>query len=290
MKLRGCIVALVTPFKNGAVDFDKLGALVDFHIKQGTDWISPCGTTGESPTLSHEEHEEVIKYVVRHARGRIPVLAGTGSNSTAEALRLTRCADKAGADAALMVTPYYNKPEPEGMYQHFKAVADEVKLPIVLYNVPSRTGRSLDAKTVARLAKDCKNIVAIKEASGNLDLVSEIITSCNITVLSGDDSLTLPIMSVGGAGIVSVVANIVPRDVKRMVDAFARGRVTEAQRWHRKLFPLSRAMFLETNPIPIKTAMRLLGRLNGEMRLPLSAMTAEKEKLLVAEMKKYGLL
>jgi len=289
-KLRGCIVALVTPFKNGAVDFDKLGELVDFHIQQGTDWISPCGTTGESPTLSHEEHEEVIKFVVRHARRRIPVLAGTGSNSTSEALRLTRVADKAGADAALLVSPYYNKPEPEGMYLHFKAVASEVKLPLVLYNVPSRMGRSMDANTVARLAQDCPNIVAIKEASGNLDLTSEILSLCDITALSGDDSLTLPLMSIGGAGVISVVANIVPRDVKRMVDAFARGRFAEALKGHRRLFPLCRAMFYETNPIPVKTAMHLLGRLNGDMRLPLSAMTAEKKKMLQTALKAYGLL
>jgi 4-hydroxy-tetrahydrodipicolinate synthase len=280
----------VTPFKNGAVDFDKLAELVDFHIRQGTDWISPCGTTGESPTLSHEEHEEIIKFVVRHVRGRIGVLAGTGSNSTSEALRLTRCADKAGADAALLITPYYNKPEPDGMYLHFKAVADEVKIPIVLYNVPSRTGRSIDPKTVARLVKNCKNIIAIKEASGNLDVTSEILSLCDIIVVSGDDSLTLPLMSIGGTGIISVVANIVPRDVKKMVDAFARGRIAEAQKRHLKLFPLCRAMFYETNPIPVKTAMRLLGRLNGEMRLPLSAMTAEKEKMLIAALKDYGLL
>ena len=289
-KLSGCIVALVTPFKNGAVDFDKLAELVDFHIRHGTDWISPCGTTGESPTLSHEEHEEVIKFVVRHSRGRIPVLAGTGSNSTSEALRLTRVADKAGADAALMISPYYNKPEPEGMYLHFKAVASEVRLPIVLYNVPGRTGRSMDAKTVARLAKECKNIVAVKEASGNPDLTSEILSLCDITVLSGDDSLTLPLMSIGGTGVISVVANIVPGDVKKMVNAFAQGRMAEAQRRHRKLFPLCRAMFYETNPIPVKTAMQLLGRLNGEMRLPLSAMTPEKKKMLQAAMDAYGLL
>jgi 4-hydroxy-tetrahydrodipicolinate synthase len=288
-KLAGCIVALVTPFRNGAVDFDKIADLVDFHVKQGTDWISPCGTTGECPTLSHEEHEEVIRHVVRCARGRVPVLAGTGSNSTSEALRLTRSAHKAGADAALMVSPYYNKPEPEGMYLHFKAVASQVNIPIVLYNVPGRTGRSMDAKTIARLAKDCKNIVAVKEASANLDLTSEILSLCDITVLSGDDSLTLPIMSLGGAGVISVVANIVPRDVKRMVDAFARGRLAEARKWHHKLFPLCRAMFYESNPIPVKTAMRFLRRLNGEMRLPLSAMTPEKEKALRAAMKAYGL-
>ncbi len=283
-------MALVTPFKNGAVDFDKLGDLVDFHIKQGTDWISPCGTTGESPTLSHDEHEEVVKHVIRRARGRVPVLAGTGSNSTSEALRLTRSADKAGANAALMISPYYNKPEPEGMYQHFRAVADEVKIPIVLYNVPGRTGRSMDARTVARLAKHCKNIVAIKEASGNLDLTSEILSLCDIIVLSGDDSLTLPLMSIGGAGVISVAANIVAGDVKKMVQAFAKGRLTEARKRHRKLFPLCRAMFFETNPIPVKTAMKLLDRLNGEMRLPLSAMTPEKEKQLAAAMKDYGLL
>ncbi|MEW6357421.1 MAG: 4-hydroxy-tetrahydrodipicolinate synthase [Planctomycetota bacterium] len=287
---RGCIVALVTPFRNnGDVDFRMLDELIDFHLAQGTDGISPCGTTGESPTLSLEEHEAVIEAVVKRVRGRVPVLAGTGSNSTHEAIRLTKFAEKAGADGALLVSPYYNKPEPEGMYQHYEAIAKSVRIPLVLYNVPGRTGRAIEPKTIARLSK-IKNIIAVKDASGNLDVTSEIRSLCDITILSGDDSLTLPIMSVGGKGIISVVANIIPRDVKKMIAAFEKGDTAGAERMHRRLFPLCKAMFYESNPIPVKTAMKMLGRLNGVMRLPLSEMTVDKAKMLRSALKDYGLL
>ncbi len=284
----GSIVALVTPFKDGQVDHKKLGELVEYHIENGTDAIVPCGTTGESPTLSHEEHERVVAEVIEKASGRITVIAGTGSNSTSEALRLTKSAKKAGANAALLITPYYNKPTPEGLYLHFKTIAEEVDIPIILYNVPSRTGVSITPETVAKLA-EIKNIVGIKEASGSIDQTSQILQLCNITVLSGDDSLTLPIMAVGGKGVISVVANVVPKDTSKMVHDFSSGRLKDAQEMHRKLFPLCRAMFIETNPIPIKTAMRLLGRLNGEMRLPLCKMTKEHETQLASALKEYGL-
>ncbi|NOZ23684.1 MAG: 4-hydroxy-tetrahydrodipicolinate synthase [Planctomycetes bacterium] len=286
----GCIVALVTPFRsNGDVDFKRLDELIDFHLAQGTDAISPCGTTGESPTLSHAEHEAVIEGVVKRVRGRVPVIAGTGSNSTSEAIRLTRFAEKVGADGALLVSPYYNKPEPEGMYQHYAAIARAVGIPLVLYNVPGRTGRAIEPTTVAKLST-IKNIVAVKDASGDLDVASEIRSLCDITILSGDDSRTLPLMAVGGKGVISVVANIVPRDVKKMIAAFDRGDTAGAERVHRRLFPLCKAMFYESNPIPVKTAMKMLGRLNGVMRLPLSKMSAGKARMLRGELKKYGLM
>ena len=287
--LGGSVVALVTPFRNGEVDLGKLKELVEFHIKEGTNAISPCGTTGESATLTHEEHERVISEVVQQVRGRIPVVAGTGSNSTREALRLTHYAKKAGANAALIVTPYYNKPTQEGLYRHYKALAEGVDIPIVVYNVPSRTGVSISPETVARLG-EFKNVVAIKEASGSLDQVSDILRLCKITVLSGDDSLTLPILSLGGKGVVSVAANIVPGDTARLVDSFLKGDAAEAVRLHHKLFPLCKAMFIETNPIPVKTAMRLLGRINGELRMPLCEMSKENETRLGKALRDYGLL
>ncbi|MGR3309713.1 MAG: 4-hydroxy-tetrahydrodipicolinate synthase [Candidatus Brocadiales bacterium] len=285
----GSIVAIVTPFKDGEVDYKKLGELVEYHIENGTDAIVPCGTTGESPTLSHEEHERVVSEVIQKASGRISVIAGTGSNCTSEALRLTKSAKKAGANAALSISPYYNKPTQEGLYLHFKAIAEDVDIPIILYNVPSRTGVSIAPETIAKLA-EIKNIVGIKEASGSIDQTSQILQLCDITVLSGDDSLTLPIMAVGGKGVISVIANIVPGDVARMVHDFSDGRFKDAQEMHRKLFPLCKAMFIETNPIPAKTAMHLLGRLNGEMRLPLCKMTKEHEAQLASALKTYGLL
>jgi 4-hydroxy-tetrahydrodipicolinate synthase len=285
----GCLVALVTPFKKGAVDYGNLRELVDWHLEQGTDGLVPCGTTGESPTLSFEEHEKVITVVVEQAKGRIPVVAGTGSNSTTEALQLTRFAKKAGADAALLITPYYNKPTQEGMYRHFRTVAEEVDIPIVLYNVPSRTGVNLAPETVARLAQ-LKNIVAIKEASGSLDQASEIASRCDITILSGDDSLTLPLLSVGGTGVISVVGNIVPADMKAMITAYQRGDAAGARQLHLKLFPLCRAMFLETNPIPVNVAMKLLGMGTGEVRLPLCEMSSANEAKLRQALVDYGLL
>ncbi|HXG12252.1 MAG TPA: 4-hydroxy-tetrahydrodipicolinate synthase [Gemmataceae bacterium] len=286
----GLTVALVTPFRNGEVDFDELCRLVDWHVEQGTDCLSPVGTTGESPTLDHEEHERVIAAVVERAAGRIKVMAGTGSNSTREAIRLTRFAKKAGADGALMVGPYYNKPTQEGYYRHFATVAEAVEIPIVLYNIPGRTGSNILPETIARLA-EIPHIVGIKEATGSLDQASQIAALCNLTILSGDDSLTLPLMSIGGRGVVSVVGNIVPRDMKALIRAFDEGRVAEAQQWHRKLFPLCRDMLgVATNPIPIKTALKLLGRGTGELRLPLCPLDAAGEERIRRTLRDYGLL
>jgi len=285
----GSLVALVTPFKNGEVDYKKQKELVEFHIKNGTSGIVPCGTTGESATLSFEEHERVVAEIVATVAGRIKVLAGTGSNNTAEALRLTKHAKKVGADGALLITPYYNKPTPEGLYRHYKLIAEEVDIPIVIYNVPSRTGISILPETVAKLA-EMKNIVGIKEASGNIDQTTQILQLCNITVLSGDDSLTLPIMSVGGKGVISVVANIVPADTAALTKYCLDGNFEAARKCHHKLFPLCKGMFVETNPIPVKTAMKLLGRINGEMRLPLCDMTRENEGKLSKILNDYGLM
>jgi 4-hydroxy-tetrahydrodipicolinate synthase len=286
----GLTVALITPFRNGQVDFERLGRLVDWHLEQGTDCLAPTGTTGESPTLDHEEHERVIAAVTERARGRIKVMAGTGSNSTKEAIRLTRFAQKAGANGALMVGPYYNKPIQEGYYRHFAAVAEAVDLPIVLYNIPGRTGSNILPETIARLAR-LPQIVAVKEATGSLDQASQILALCDLTILSGDDSLTLPLMSIGGRGVVSVVGNIVPRDMKAMVRAFEAGKISEARDWHRRLFPLCRDMLgAATNPIPIKTAMKLLGQDSGELRLPMCPMDEAGENRLRKTLQDYGLL
>ena len=286
----GLTVALITPLRDGQVDYDGLRRLVDWHAEQGTDCLAPVGTTGESPTLDHDEHERVIAAVTERAAGRIKVMAGTGSNSTREAIRLTRAAQKAGADGALMVGPYYNKPTQEGYYRHFAAVAEAVDLPIVLYNIPGRTGSNILPETMARLA-ELPPIVAVKEATGSLDQASQIAALCDLTILSGDDSLTLPLMSIGGRGVVSVVGNIVPRDLKAMVRAFEAGRTDEARAWHRKLFPLCRDMLgAATNPIPIKTAMKLLGRDSGELRLPLWPMDSAGEGRLRQTLREYGLL
>jgi 4-hydroxy-tetrahydrodipicolinate synthase len=286
----GVTVALITPFRNGEVDFEGLGRLVDWHVEQGTDCLAPVGTTGESPTLDHEEHERAIACVVEKARGRIKVMAGTGSNSTREAIRLTRFARRAGADGALMVGPYYNKPTQEGYFRHFAAVAEAVDIPIVLYNIPGRTGSNILPETIIRLG-EIANVVAVKEATGSLDQASQIAVSCGLTILSGDDSLTLPLMSIGGRGVVSVVGNIVPRDMKALVSAFEAGRVAEAQHWHRKLFPLCRDMLgAATNPIPIKTAMKLLGRDTGELRLPLCPMDSAGEARIRQTLAGYGML
>jgi 4-hydroxy-tetrahydrodipicolinate synthase len=286
----GLTVALVTPFRHGEIDFDDLGRLVDWHLEQGTDCLSPCGTTGESPTLDHSEHERVIAFVVERAAGRIQVLAGTGSNSTREAIRLTKFARQCGADGALMVGPYYNKPTQEGYHRHFATVAEAVDIPIVLYNIPGRTGSNILPETIARLA-EIPTIVGVKEATGSLDQASQILALCDLTILSGDDSLTLPLMSIGARGVVSVVGNIVPRDLKALVRAFDAGQVREAQHWHHKLFPLCRDMLgVATNPIPIKTAMKLLGRGTGELRLPLCPLDAAGEDRVRQTLAQYGLL
>ncbi len=286
----GLTVALVTPFRDEKVDEDALRRLVDFHVESGTDCISPVGTTGESPTLSHEEHERVIATVCEQAAGRIKVMAGTGSNSTREAVRLTKFAQKAGADAALMVAPYYNKPTQEGFYQHYKAVADEVDLPIVMYNIPGRTGKNIEPETIARIA-ECPNVVAVKESTGSMDQASQILALCDLTVLSGDDSLTLPLLALGGSGVVSVAANIVPGDIKAMLDAFSSTDIAAAQQWHRKLFLLCRDLLgLATNPIPIKAAMQLLGRDSGEVRLPMTPLSETDKSALAKTLGNYGLL
>lgn len=287
----GVTVAIVTPFKNGAVDWDELGKLVDWHCEQGTDALAPCGTTGESPTLTHEENERVVAFVCERARGRTKVMAGTGSNSTAEAIRMTKAAKRAGANGTLQVGPYYNKPTQEGYFRHFAAVAEATDLPVVVYNIPGRTGSNILPETVARMAEKCPTIVAVKEATGSLDQASQVAALCDVTILSGDDSLTLPLMSIGGKGVVSVVGNVVPRDMMALVKAFAAGKFEEALQWHRRLFPLCRDMLgVATNPIPVKTAMKLLGRGNGEMRLPMCPMDAAGEAKVRQTLVNYGLL
>lgn len=285
----GSMVALVTPFSDGQVDFETLRELVNFQIESGTDAIVPTGTTGESPTLSHQENKLVVKAVVEEVAGRVPVIAGTGSNSTAEAIEMTRYAMEVGADASLQVLPYYNKPTQEGMYQHFKAIAEAVNLPIVIYNIPPRCIVNMEVATMVRLAK-IDNIVAVKEASGMLDQVSDIAISCDLTILSGDDSLTLPMASVGAKGVISVVANIVPTDVKALTDAILEGDFATARQWHNKLFKMSKALLsLATNPIPIKAAMSVMKLCSQEMRLPMVALEPEKEEILKDILTAYGL-
>ncbi|QGJ68410.1 4-hydroxy-tetrahydrodipicolinate synthase [Planctomycetales bacterium 10988] len=286
----GVSVALTTPFLDGEIDFDTLGKQVEYQIASGTDCLCPVGTTGESPTLSHEEHEAVISAVVEKVAGRCKVMPGTGSNSTKEALRLTKFAEKVGADGALVVAPYYNKPTQEGFYQHYKALAEECGLPICVYNIPGRTGKNIEPETIIRLA-ELKNIAIVKEATGSMDQASAVLAATNLTVLSGDDSLTLPLMSIGGEGVISVAANIVPKDIGAMVKAAEVGDFSTAQKWHHKLFPLCRDMLsLATNPIPVKTAMKLLGRDNGELRLPMTPLTEAQVSSLQETLKKYGLL
>ena len=289
---KGSIVAIVTPFRNGKVDEDKLRDLIDFQIKNGTSGIVPCGTTGESATLTFDEHEQVIEITIQQANKRVPVIAGTGSNSTEEAIMLTKQAASAGADASLQVSPYYNRPTQSGLYKHFRAIAQSVKIPIILYNIAGRTGVNIEPETIARLACDCKNIVAVKEASGSLDQMSRIKALCppSFQLISGDDSLTLPVLSIGGIGIISVVANIVPRDVANLVSAFQKGNIKKAQSLHYKLLPLIKAVFIETNPIPVKTAMGLLGMCESDLRLPMCAMLPENLEKLKKALRNYGLL
>ena len=289
---QGSIVALVTPFRHGAVDEAKLRELVEFHVGNGTDGIVPCGTTGESPTLSHDEHKRVVEVVVAAARGRVAVIAGTGSNATAEAIDLTRHAEHAGANAALVVNPYYNRPTQEGLYRHFRAVAESTRLPIFVYNIQGRTAVNVETATMERLVRDVPNIVGVKEASGSLDQMSQVIVACgpDFIVLSGDDNLTLPVMAIGGRGVISVIANIVPRDTSDMTHAALEGDWKRARELHYRLFPLARAAFLETNPIPIKEAMAMAGMLEPELRLPMCRMSDANRGKLRQILEGYGLV
>ena len=288
---KGSMVAMVTPFKEGKVDEVKISELVNFHIQNGTDVLVPCGTTGESATLSFEEHERVVETTISAAQGKIPVIPGTGSNNTAEAIRLTNHAKKAGASGALLISPYYNKPTQEGLYQHFKAVAEAVDIPIVLYNIASRTAVNIEPETVARLA-EIKNIVAIKEASGSLSQMSRIVSLCGgkLTLISGDDALTLPLLAIGGKGVISVIANIVPADLKEMITEFEKGNIEGARKIHYRLLPLIKVMFIETNPAPVKTAMELMGMISGELRLPMCPMKNANVEKLEKVLRDYGLL
>ncbi len=288
---KGSMVAIVTPFRSGKLDEKALGDLIEFHIKSGTDVIVPCGTTGESATLSHEEHHRVVEFTIKTVNKRVHVVAGAGSNSTDETVDLSRHAKKSGADGVLLITPYYNKPTQEGLYQHFKKAAESADIPIVLYNVPGRTGVNMLPSTVARL-RELRNIVGIKEATGDMKQVSEVIRLCgkDFDVISGDDFTTLPLLCLGGVGAISVTANVAPADCAAMFDAFSAGRMDEARRLHYKLEPLHGAMFIETNPIPAKTSLALMGRISEEFRLPLCSMSdANREKLKKA-LKEYGLV
>ena len=291
-RFQGSFVAMVTPFRSGTVDEAKLRELVEFHVAHGTDGLIPCGTTGESPTLSHDEHKRVVEVVLEAARGRIQVVAGTGSNSTAEAVDLTQHAERAGAAGALVVNPYYNRPTQEGLYRHFRAVAESVSIPIIVYNIQSRTAVNVETPTLERLARDVKNVAGVKEASGSLDQMSQVIAACgpDFSVLSGDDNVTLPLMAIGGHGVISVIANLLPRETAELVHAALDGDWKRARELHYRLFPMARAAFLETNPIPIKEAMAMAGMLEPEFRLPMCRMSEANRERLRAVLKTYGLV
>jgi 4-hydroxy-tetrahydrodipicolinate synthase len=287
----GTYTAIVTPFKNGQLDEAALARLVKLQIKGGVDGIVPVGTTGESPTVDCDEHIRIIELAVKFAAGKIKVLAGTGANSTSEAIVLTKAAEGVGADGSLQVAPYYNKPTQEGLYQHFKAIARNTKLPIILYSIPGRCGIEIAVPTVKRLAADCKNIVGIKEAGGNADRVSQLRAALGnkFEILSGDDSLTLPFMAVGAQGVISVASNVAPREVATMVRAFAAGDTKKALAIHQKLYPLFKDLFIETNPVPVKAALAMLGQIDEEYRLPLVRMSAANRATLKAAMKAAGI-
>ena len=287
---KGCFTAIVTPFRKGEIDEENFRGLIQFQLEKGVDGIVPCGTTGESPTLSYEEHKRIIQITLEEVKGKVPVIAGTGSNSTREAEELTLYAKEAGADAALVITPYYNKPTQKGMEIHYKKLA-EIGLPIIIYNVPSRTGVNIHPSTVGKLSK-VKNIIGIKEASGSMDQISSIISCVDpeFEVFSGDDSLTLPILSLGGVGVISVLSNLLPGEVTQMVRAWLEGDYQRAKELHYKLYPLFKAMFIETNPIPVKTAMAKLNMIPKEWRPPLSEMERENEKRLEKVMADSGLI
>jgi len=288
---KGSFVAIVTPFKNGKIDEKAYADLIEFQIREGTHGIVPCGTTGESATLSHQEHERVVELTVEIVNKRISVIAGTGSNSTAESIMLTGHAKSAGADAALLITPYYNKPTQEGLYQHYRTIAESVDIPQFLYNVPGRTGVNMLPDTVARLSK-VKNIIGIKEATGDMRQVSDVIALCgdNFIVLSGDDFTTFPLLTIGGKGVISVTANVAPRDVANMCNEYFNGNIQKVKGLHFKMRQLNDAMFYETNPIPVKTALSLMGKVSNEMRLPLCQMSDKNLERLKIVMKGYGLL
>ncbi len=288
---KGSIVAIVTPFKNNAVDEKALTELIEWHIKEGTNAIVPCGTTGESATLDYEEHYRVIEITIKTVNKRIPVIAGTGANSTDETIMITRKAKELGADGALLVAPYYNKPTQEGLYRHYKAVAESVDIPIVLYNVPGRTAVNMLPQTVARLA-EIKNIVGIKEATGDMRQASDILRLCGdrLTVISGDDFTTFTLLALGGKGAISVSANVAPNDVASLFKAWEDGKIEEAKRLHYKLEPLNQAMFIETNPIPAKTALSMMGKIQEEFRLPLCPMSSENKDKLRKALVNYGLI
>jgi 4-hydroxy-tetrahydrodipicolinate synthase len=287
----GSMVALVTPFKDGKVDWPSLEGLVEFHIKNGTNGIVPCGTTGESATLDHREHHEVIERVIKAVNKRVPVIAGTGSNSTAEAVELTRGAEKLGADGALMISPYYNRPTQEGIYQHYKKVASEAGIPIIVYNIPGRTGSKIEAETLARLA-EIKNVAGVKEATGSIDQAIDVIRLCgdNLAVYSGEDSLTFSLMALGGKGVISTVANVAPKEMSQVTDACLKGNWESGRKLQLGLVPLIRSVFLETNPIPIKTALALMGKCTAELRLPLTPMSEGNLKKLKQAMVDFELL
>jgi 4-hydroxy-tetrahydrodipicolinate synthase len=287
----GSMVALVTPFRDGKVDWQSLESLIEFHIENGTHGIVPCGTTGESATLTHEEHEAVIKTAVKAANQRVPVIAGTGSNSTAEAVRLTRAAEEFGADGALMISPYYNRPTQEGIYQHYKRVASEVGIPIIVYNIPGRTGSKIEPETLARLA-EIDNIAGVKEATGSVDQAIDVIRLCGdrLAVYSGEDSLIFSLMALGGKGVISTVANVVPKETAKLAEACLKGDWEKGRSLQFELIPLIRSVFLETNPIPVKTALSLMGKCRGDLRLPLTPMAEGNLKKLQQAMTEFGLL
>lgn len=292
MLFSGAMTALVTPFKNNALDEEAYRNFIEFQITEGIHGLVPCGTTGESATLSHEEHERVIEICIDQAKGRVPVLAGAGSNNTLEAIRLTRFAKKAGAAGALLITPYYNKPTQEGLFQHYKAIAEAVDIPLVPYNVPGRTGCNLLPETLARLAKAFPNIVGVKEATGDMAQGSKTLSSCpeKFSVLSGDDFTALPLMALGGNGVISVTSNLVPGRMAAMVNAFRKGDVAGAARIHHELFPLHEAMFFESNPIPAKTALHLMGKMEAELRLPLCPLGEVAKEKLIAVLRQMKLI
>jgi 4-hydroxy-tetrahydrodipicolinate synthase len=287
----GSMVALVTPFKDGGVDWQSLEGLVDFHIQNGTNGIVPCGTTGESATLDHGEHHEVIKAVVKAVKKRVPVIAGTGSNSTQEAVDLTIGAERAGADGALMISPYYNRPMQEGIYQHYKQVASSVGIPIIIYNIPARTGSKIEPETLARLS-EIKNVAGVKEATGSVDQAIDVLRLCGdrLAVYSGEDSLTYSLMALGGKGVISTVANVAPKEMSDLAQACLKGDWETGKKLQFRLLPLIRAVFIETNPIPIKTALSIMGKCRSDLRLPLTPMSEGNVKKLRQAMTDFGLI